>query len=207
MKATSGLVVGMGIDLEIVANLRSFGLTAAPLVVGFWLMSPMFELEASETGTIDTPHLSDFQQLFFEDRREKVSFLAWPQIDNLESALIEVDTLNYLEDSPLVTQIMDADILMFFLDGWEDVDNIPAKHSELMMYFDLLDRNEQAVTVFFDLNPPAGSTARPKRLFFMNTQGVTGVSLSDQCKAKFVYGSAFSEDAFETWRHSGCLVD
>ena len=38
VKATSGLIVGMGIDLEIVANLRSFGFAAAPLVVGFWLI-------------------------------------------------------------------------------------------------------------------------------------------------------------------------
>jgi hypothetical protein len=152
--------------------------------------------------------MSNFQKEFLIEKEAKIRFLAWPGSSEFELTFQQADELGYLHDDPKNESIKDADLLLFFLDGWDDLEKIPQNYEDFTRIFDSIDRDGGEVTLHYDVDFGEESGLKSKRLYFLNIRNIPEQAfdtLSDACRAKFIYGSAFPEDAFKLWMDSGCL--
>ncbi len=160
--------------------------------------------ESSQPIALSKSVKSEFEKLFFETKREKIKYVSWPRLAELDTLLVQVDEFGYLADEPITDNFTDADLVMFFLKGWHELDDIPIEFSGFQPIFDLVDREAVEMSISFDLDVKSGNTT-PKRIYLLNVEYFFETAMTDSCKASYVYGSAFSLEAFQLWLESGCV--
>ena len=96
--------------------------------------------------------MSNFQKEFLIEKEAKIRFLAWPGSSEFELTFQQADELGYLHDDPKSESIKDADLLLFFLDGWGDLEKIPQNYEDFTRIFDSIDGDGGEVTLHYDVD-------------------------------------------------------
>lgn len=126
------------------------------------------------------------------------------EIDGFRASFEDLDAANLLDRDTVPKSLSDADLFIFTLKSWRDVENIPYRYAGLSEIFDNIDKNNDSGAKIFQITASVNGIHKPKNVFIISLSNVGRWYGTDKCIVPYIYATSLFKKNIEKMAEFGC---